>query len=110
MADEAQLALPFALDRPALETFLAQWVAIEDEEERLRGLKQGLRVRFQDELPLRAVLTALKVTRAQRKLAAHPTESLARPHQATLEALVETILDAQAAEVATVSTGLAESA
>lgn len=86
---DTQLNLPFALDEQELNLFLTQWVAIENEEDRLREEKRLLKEQYADHFPMRAVLTAVKVVRAKRKLEEHPKEPMRRVHQTVLENLVE---------------------
>ena len=91
--EENQIDLPFPLDPTTFTTFLTRWIALEDEEIRLREEKRLLKEEYADELPLRGVLTAIKIVRAQRALEAHPKEPMALTHLAYLEALVEQHLD-----------------
>ena len=93
MAD--QLDFPFYLDEDAFTRFLTQWMALEDEEARLRDAKRLLKEQHQDNFPMRAVLVAIKRVRAQRALEAHPKEPMAREYQTYLEGLVETYLTIQ---------------
>ena len=94
----AQLDLPFHLDDVKLAAFLTQWLTIEAEEERLREAKRLLKEDYADHMPLRAVLTAVKVTRARHKLAAHAKEPMQREYQTHLEGLVEQHLAAMEVE------------
>ena len=87
-----QLAFPLRLDQPKLTEFLRRWCAIEDEEDRLREDKRLLKEDYAEDFPMRAVLTAVKIVRARRKLAEHPKEPLPPGHLAFLEALVEEYL------------------
>jgi hypothetical protein len=87
--DKSQLALPFYLDEVKLKAFLTRWLAIEDEEERLREDKRLLKEDYADAFPMRGVLTAVKVIRAQEKLIHHPKEPMQRRHLAALEGLVQ---------------------
>lgn len=84
-----QLDLPFALDQAKLKTFLRDWCAIEDLEDDLRARKRLLKESHQDAMPMRAVLTAVKIVRAREKLINHPKEPMERVHFAILETLVE---------------------
>ena len=90
-----QLPLPFPIAQPDLAAFLGAYTVLEDEIDRLKAELAVCKEQYQDALPMRAVLTALKVTRARRKLAAHAKEPLSLPHQAYLEELVDAHLDAQ---------------
>jgi hypothetical protein len=90
-----QLDFPFFLDEKHFTAFLTQWIAIEQEEERLRNEKRQLKELHQDHFPLRGTLVAIKRVRAQRKLEEHPTEPMKREHLTYLEKLVETYLDMQ---------------
>lgn len=83
-----QLEMPFPLDLDALQTFLTRWITIEDEEERLREEKRLLKTDYQNILPMRAVLTGVKVVRARKKLVDHPQEPMAYRDQGILEAMV----------------------
>lgn len=93
-----QLDFPFFLDEAKLSEFLTRLSAIEDEQDRLRDEIRLLKDDYQDDFPLRAVMTAWKVVRARRKLEAHPKEPMRREHQGQLEALVERQLEALDAE------------
>ena len=84
-----QLALPFSLDRTKLSEFLTRWLAIEDEEDRLREDKRQLKEDYAPAFPMRGVLTAVKRIRAMQKLEAHPTEGMKREHLSVLEYLIE---------------------
>lgn len=84
-----QLEMPLTIDQKNLEEFLAKWCTFEDEEERLREEKRILKERYADYLPMRAVLTAVKVVRAERKLAAHPQDPMPPWQLVTLKTLVE---------------------
>lgn len=86
--DEPQLAFPFELDKEDLTTFLAQWCAIEDEQDRLRAELRLLKERYVESFPMRGVLTAIKIVRARRKLATHPKEPMIPVHLSHLETLV----------------------
>ena len=86
---EEQLALPFALDQAKLGEFLTRWLAIEDEEDRLREDKRQLKEDYADDFPMRGVLTAVKRVRALQKLEAHPKEGMKREHLTVIENLVE---------------------
>lgn len=93
MSDQSeQMAFPFPLNQAKLTEFLARWCAIEDEEDRLREVKRLLKEDFSTDFPMRGVLTAVKIVRARRKLAEHPTEGMRPEHLASLEALVEQCL------------------
>lgn len=85
-----QLEFPFYCNQVALAAFLTQRTTIEDEQDRLREELRLLKETYLGEFPLRAVLTALKVTRAHRKLAEHAKEPMSYMHQALLEAFIET--------------------
>jgi len=84
-----QLALPFPLDQAKLRVFLTQWCAIDDEQHRLRAEAVELKQAFQDSLPIRAVLTAVKIVRARRELETHPTGPMCRAWLAHYETMVE---------------------
>lgn len=92
-----QLPLPLPLDRAKLAAFLTQWLAIEAEEDRLRDEKRLLKEDYADDLPLRALLVAVKRVRAVRALEAHPKEPTSRADLAQYEAVVEHHLDAHEA-------------
>ena len=94
-----QLALPFSLDQAKLSEFLTRWLAIEDEEDRLREDKRQLKEEYADDFPIRGMLVAVKRVRALHKLENHPKEGMKREHLATLEALVERHLLGMRAEV-----------
>ncbi len=89
-----QLTLLDCLDTDALHRFLAQVIAIENETDRLREELRTLKELYKYQLPLRAVLTAVKVVRAQRKLETHPKEPCARSDQVGLEEAVGHYLNA----------------
>jgi hypothetical protein len=93
MAD--QMELPFAVDEASLSVFLSRWCEIEDQEDALREQKRVLREDYKDTLPLRGVLTAVKIVRARRKLDAHPKEPMPPAHLAILEELLEDRLGVQ---------------
>ena len=92
MGQRTQLALPFALDKTKLNEFLTRWIAIEEEEDRLRGEKRILKKDYESSFPMRGVLTAAKRVRALQKLEDHPTEPMKREHLSVLEGLVEKYL------------------
>lgn len=80
-----QLRLPFPVDKTACAEFLMQVLTIEDEMDRLREDLQGLVAMYTNQLPLRAVRTAIKVARARKKLAEHHKE----PMHYDLQVLIE---------------------
>lgn len=86
---EQQLDFPFPYEERDLHTFLDQWIAIENEHDRLREQQRELREAYADKLPLRAVTTAVKRIRAMQKLEDHPKEPMARKFQAVLEGEIE---------------------
>ena len=92
-----QLALAFPVDQEALTAFLGQHITLEEEIDRLKAELVLCKEQYEDLLPMRAVLVAVKVTRARRKLERHAKEPLSLPHQAYLESLVTAHLDAQEA-------------
>ncbi len=96
-----QLALPFTIDAKDLSEFLDRYAALEDEIERLKAEQLECKAVYEEALPMRAVLTALKIVRARRKLEKHPKEPMKLIHQAYIESLVETHFIAQ-------ETGMAE--
>ena len=83
-----QLDFPFFCDEDKLATFLTRYVAIEDEQDRLREEIRLLKEEFADEFPMRAALTALKVIRARLKLEGHKKEPMSAEHQSQLEGFV----------------------
>ena len=96
-----QLTLPFAIAKEALAEFLDRYyAAFEDEINRLKEEQRQCKALYQDALPMRAVLTALKVVRAWHTLEAHVKESLSLPHQAYLEGIVMAHFEAQVAATA----------
>jgi hypothetical protein len=97
-----QLDFPYPLDQKRLTVFLAQWVAIEDQLDRLREELRLLKGDYGDAFPMRGVLTAIKIVRARQKLADHAKEPMRPAHLAYLEALVEDHLLQAPAEVAEV--------
>ena len=88
-----QLGLPLAIDKAALADFLTRWCRFEDEEDALREAKRLLKEEYAADLPLRGVLTAVKIVRATRKLEAHPKESMSRGYLTQLEVLVDEHLE-----------------
>lgn len=106
MPETDQLSL-FIVDEAKLTAFLTQFIALEEAEDTVREQKRLLREGYADVLPLRGVLTAVKIVRAKRKLEAHAKEPMCREHQTALEAKVEAYLDILAAadELAAVGKG-----
>ena len=94
-----QIDLPFPLDQAKLSEFLTCWIAIEEEQDRLREEARLLKEKYMDDFPMRAMLVAVKRVRALHKLENHPKEGMKREHLATLEALVERHLLGMRAEV-----------
>ena len=84
-----QLGLPFALDQGKLSEFLTRWLAIEEEQDRLREEARLLKEEYVDDFPMRGILTAIKRVRALIKLENHPKEAMKREHLSVLEGLVE---------------------
>ena len=84
-----QLALPFTLDKQKLGEFLTRWIAIEEEQDRLREEARLLKEEYVDDFPMRAMLVAVKRVRALIKLENHPKEAMKREHLSVLEGLVE---------------------
>ena len=84
-----QMGFPFYCDEAKLAEFLTRWIAIEQEQDRLREDARLLKEEYKDDFPQRAILTAVKVARARRKLADHPKDPMPYAHQSALEALVE---------------------
>ena len=93
-----QMNLPFFLDEAKLQEFLTRYVAIEDEFDRLREEQRLLKKQYNDDVPMRGLLAAVKIVRTTRKLETHPKEPLARVHLAYLARLVEEHLEALEAE------------
>ena len=85
----SQLTLPFALDQAKLSEFLTRWIAIEEEQDRLREEARLLKEEYAEDFPMRGVLTAVKRVRALQKLEAHPKEPMKREHLSVLEGMVE---------------------
>ena len=85
----AQLDLPFALDKGKLAEFLTRWIAIEEEQDRLREEARLLKEDYADAFPMRAMLVAVKRVRAVHKLENHPKEAMKREYLSVLEGLVE---------------------
>lgn len=78
MPDREQTIFPFYLNETKLAEFLTRHAAIEDEEDHLREEKRLLKDEHADHFPMRAVLTAVKVVRARRKLEQHHKEPMQR--------------------------------
>ena len=100
MKADGQLDFPFPLDPPTLAAFLGRVLAIEDEQDRLREELRLLKEEYTENLPIRALLTAIKVVRARDKLEHHPKEPLALVHQGFLEHAVESFLMGRQASMA----------
>lgn len=94
-----QIDLPFPLDQAKLNEFLTRWIAIEEEQDRLREEARLLKEKYMDDFPMRAMLVAVKRVRALHKLENHPKEGMKREHLVRLEALVERHLLGMRAEV-----------
>ena len=88
-AGTEQLDLPFALDQAKLGTFLTRWIAIEEEQDRLREEARLLKEEYAADFPMRAMLVAVKRVRAVIKLENHPKDGMKREHLSVLEGLVE---------------------
>ena len=71
-----------------MEDFLTKWVELEEEEDRLREAKRDLKDLYAEDIPLRALLTAVKVVRAQLKLHYRAKDSMPRQVQPHFEHLV----------------------
>jgi hypothetical protein len=99
MAEQLEL---LQVDEQQLGQFLTQWLAIEQEEDRLRDLKRELREQYVDRLPLRGITTAVKIVRARRTLERHAKEPMPREHLSQLEAKVEAQLDDWEEEAGTI--------
>jgi hypothetical protein len=98
--DDPQQSFPFPLDHAALHAFAEAYCTLEDEARRLREAMTVLKEDYKNKLPLRAFLAALKIEETARKVEAHPTEGMARPHVEALRAWVQQYLDERAREVA----------
>jgi hypothetical protein len=99
MPDQMPLPIIFADDEVEdMHTFLAQWLAIKSEEERLREEKKALRDAYQERIGLKALLTAIRRVEAQRKLEQDQAAPVPRAYQAQYEAVVEGFLDRIEAE------------
>jgi hypothetical protein len=83
MADQ-HYDLPFPVDAAALEAFLTRVLVLEHEQDRWREALRQLKEEYAGALPMRAVLTAVKIVRARHKLATHPKEPMATEHLALL--------------------------
>ena len=88
-AGTEQLDFPFALDQAKLSEFLTRWIAVEEEQDRLREEARLLKEEYADDFPMRAMLVAVKRVRAVHKLENHPKEAMRREHLSALEGLVE---------------------
>lgn len=95
-----QLQLPFEISKENLSAFLDTYIALEEEMDRLKAEMLLCKAQYETALPMRAVLVALKVVRARRKLECHPKEPLSLPHQALLESLVHAHFNAYDAAIA----------
>jgi hypothetical protein len=84
-----QINFPFVCDNKKLQEFLARWLALEEEEDRVREEKRLCKEDYADHIPMRGVLTAVKVVRAEWKLERHPKEPMKRSHQSALQYAVE---------------------
>lgn len=96
--DDTQLDMSFPIDADILKTFLVQYAAIHDEQDRLREELRLLTEEFKDQLPMRAIRTAEKIIRARRKLAEHAKEPMSYALQGAIEAQVGAALIALEAE------------
>ena len=90
-----QLDFAFPLDKSKLTEFLSKYLAIENEQDRLREELRLLKDDFADALPLRGLLVAVKIVRARLKLENHPKEPMPREHLEYLQTLVEQHLSAE---------------
>jgi hypothetical protein len=88
-----QLLLVDLVDTTILDEFLTQVMMIEDKHDGPREELRLLKKRYQAKLPLRAVMTAVKVARAQKKLEDHPKEPTPREEQTVLEQAVHAFLE-----------------
>lgn len=84
-----QLALPFTIDQAELTEFLEKYIALEEEIDRIKADITIHKEQYEDVLPLRAVLTAVKVVRARRKLERHAKEGFPLAHQDAMQGLIE---------------------
>lgn len=87
--DTDQLEMPLVIDQSALTAFLDKYLALEDEQDRLREELRLLCEAHKERLPLRGIRTAIKVVRAKHKLEMHTKEPMSLVHQAVLEHMVE---------------------
>ncbi len=83
-----QLDFPFPMNQEKLTEFLGKWLALEEEQDRLREETRLLKESFSDDLPMRGLVAAIKIVRTTHKLEQHP-KGMARKHLAYLAALVE---------------------
>ena len=90
-----QLDFAFPLNKSKLTEFLSKYLAIENEQDRLREELRLLKDDFADALPLRGLLVAVKIVRARLKLENHPKEPMPREHLEYLQTLVEQHLSAE---------------
>lgn len=88
-----QLSLAFTVDTHHLTLFLNDYMALEDEIDRLKNELLLCKDHYGHLLPMRATLVAVKVVRARKKLEQHPKEPLPLTNQAYLENLVQCHLD-----------------
>lgn len=82
---DTQMDLPFPFDQAKFTEFLTRWLTLEDKEDRLREDKRLLKAEYQGCFPMRGVLTAVKVLRAEHQLEGHPREGMSRTHLAILK-------------------------
>lgn len=86
-----QLVMDLELDMPALTQLLKEWKALEEAEDALREQKRMLQEQYTERLPMRAVLTAMKIVRRRDKLAMHPKEPMPVHWQDYLEQTIAAI-------------------
>lgn len=84
-----QIALPFPVDKTDCAEFLDCYLTFEGEIDRLKTEIATLEAEYKEDLPLRAVKTAIKIVRARKKLAEHHKEPMSYSQQARLEGFVE---------------------
>ena len=95
LSTQDQLDFAFPLNKATLTEFLSKYLAIENEQDRLREELRLLKDDFATALPLRGLLVAVKIVRAQITLETHPKEPMPRPHLEYLQMLVEQHLSAE---------------
>jgi hypothetical protein len=95
MPTAQQMDMEFPIDHEALKEFLLASSIIEEKMKALREEKKVLKQGFADDLPLKAIMSAVRINTAKKKIASDRKEPLSIEYQEYLEGLINTHIESE---------------